>query len=175
MSVVDTVLLINNGNRTEWSPIRSVIIQVINKIGQQHSGSLICLITSMITDWIRQYNNNICDFSSLRKRPTFRHATTGFPAKWHLGNKRRNSILMMRYWPDLGSASDWLKNLFQPIRGTTQIWVVMGHQYGISVLVSKTSACGETSTGVVKCWLFSLAMMFQAFFIKTQDIPRVYC
>ena len=24
--------MINNGNRTEWSPIRSVIIQVINKI-----------------------------------------------------------------------------------------------------------------------------------------------
>jgi len=24
--------MVNNGNRTEWSPIRSVIIQVINKI-----------------------------------------------------------------------------------------------------------------------------------------------
>ena len=91
-----------------------LIIQVINKIGQQHSGSLICLITSMITDWIGQYNNKICDFSSLRKRPTFLDATTGFPAKLHLGNERRNSILMMRYWPDLGSASDGLKNLFQP-------------------------------------------------------------
>ena len=28
------VILINNGNRTEWSPIRSVIIRVINKIGR---------------------------------------------------------------------------------------------------------------------------------------------
>ena len=36
---------ISNGNRTEGSPIRSVIIRVINKIG-----SLICLITSTITD-----------------------------------------------------------------------------------------------------------------------------
>ena len=26
-------VLIRNGNRTEWSPIRSVIIRVINKIG----------------------------------------------------------------------------------------------------------------------------------------------
>ena len=43
---------ISNGNRTEWSPIRSVIIQVINKIGQPRSGSPICLITSMITDRI---------------------------------------------------------------------------------------------------------------------------
>ena len=35
---------ISNGNRTEWSPIRSVIIRVINKIGRPHSGSPICLI-----------------------------------------------------------------------------------------------------------------------------------
>ena len=34
--------LINNGNRTEWSPIRSVIIWVINKIGRPRSGSPIC-------------------------------------------------------------------------------------------------------------------------------------
>ena len=45
-------LLFNNGNRTEWSPIRSVIIRVINKIGRPRSGSPICLITSMITDRI---------------------------------------------------------------------------------------------------------------------------
>ena len=31
------------GNRTEWSPIRSVIIRVINKIGRPRSGSSICL------------------------------------------------------------------------------------------------------------------------------------
>ena len=34
--------LINNGNRTDLSPIHSVIIQVINKIGRPQSGSLIC-------------------------------------------------------------------------------------------------------------------------------------
>ena len=44
--------MINNGNRTEWSPIRSVTIQVINKIGRPRSGSPICLITSVITDRI---------------------------------------------------------------------------------------------------------------------------
>ena len=43
-------LMISNGNRTEWSPIRSIIIRVINKIGRPLSGSPICLITSMITD-----------------------------------------------------------------------------------------------------------------------------
>ena len=31
------ILMINNGNRTEWSPIRSVVIRVINKIGRPHS------------------------------------------------------------------------------------------------------------------------------------------
>ena len=32
----------NNGNWTECSPIRSVIIRVINKIGRPRSGSMIC-------------------------------------------------------------------------------------------------------------------------------------
>ena len=61
---------ISNGNRTEWSPIRSVIIRVINKIGRPRSGSPICLITSMITDRIGRHEvllpinhnfNKICD------------------------------------------------------------------------------------------------------------------
>ena len=61
---------INNGNRTEWSPIRSVIIRVINKIGRPRSGRPICLIMSMLTDRIGRHevllpiNHNftkICD------------------------------------------------------------------------------------------------------------------
>ena len=63
-------ITISNGNRTEWSPIRSVIIRVINKIGRPRSGSPICLITSMITDRngrhevllpINHNFNKICD------------------------------------------------------------------------------------------------------------------
>ena len=42
-------------NRTEWIPIRSVIIRVINKIGQPRSGSPICLIPSVITDRIGRH------------------------------------------------------------------------------------------------------------------------
>ena len=45
--------------------------------------------------------------SLTRKQPTFRYATTGLAAKWRLRNERRNSILMTRHYPDLGSASDW--------------------------------------------------------------------
>ena len=46
------MLPVYNGNRTEWSPIRSVIIRMINEIGRPRSGNPICLITSMITDRI---------------------------------------------------------------------------------------------------------------------------
>ena len=49
--------------------------------------------------------------SCLRKQPTFRDATNCFPTKWCLRNERRNSILMTRHYPDLGSASDGLKKI----------------------------------------------------------------
>ena len=39
---------------------------------------------------------------SLGKQPTFRDAINGFPAKWRLRIKRRNSILMTCHYPDLG-------------------------------------------------------------------------
>ena len=46
-------LKLSNSNRTEWSPIRSVIDRrVINKIGRPRCRSPICLITIMITDRI---------------------------------------------------------------------------------------------------------------------------
>ena len=67
---------------------------------------------------------------------------------------------MTHHYPDLGSASDWLNQIShaaRPIRSTTQIWVVTRHQYGISVLVSQTSFCGETSGAVANCRLFSQA------------------
>ena len=51
----EKVISINNGNRTEWSPVWSVIIQVISKIGWPRSRSPVCLIKSMITDRIGQH------------------------------------------------------------------------------------------------------------------------
>ena len=97
---------------------------------------------------------------SLGNQPTFRDATTGFPAKWRLRNDYRNSILMTCHYPDLGSAFDWScreTNLSQPIRNAIQIWVMTCHRYGISAFVSQTSFRGETRGGVVKCRLFSQA------------------
>ena len=72
------------------------------------------------------------------------------------GNERRNYILMARHYPDLGRASDWLKQIShaaRPIRSTTQNWIVTRHQYRISALISQTSFGGETSDGVAKCGL----------------------
>ena len=40
----DGMSIISNGNRTEWSLIRSVIMQVINKVGPPRSGSPIYLL-----------------------------------------------------------------------------------------------------------------------------------
>ena len=71
-------------------------------------------------------------------------------------------------YPDLGSASDrscHLWNLLQPIRSTTQIWVVTCHQYGISVLISQMSFCGESVGDVTKCCLFSQATWNRVLYI----------
>ena len=68
---------------------------------------------------------------------------------------------MTHHYPDLGSASDWLKEIShaaRPIRIPTQIWVVTSHQYGISALVIQTSFGGETSSSVAKCRLFTEAI-----------------
>ena len=48
-------------------------------------------------------------------------------------------------------------NLLQPIRGTALIWVATQHPHGISRLVSQISFRRETSGGIAKCQLFSLA------------------
>ena len=65
---------------------------------------------------------------------------------------------MTRHYPDLGSVSDWLKQISKkarPIRSTTHIWEVTRHQYGIlcsflrRYLAGKPG--GKTDGGVAKC------------------------
>ena len=81
--------------------------------------------------------------TSLRKLPIFREATTSFPAKYRLRNEHRNFILMTCPFA------------VRPIRGSTQIWLVTRHQYGISPPVPpQTSFYGETSGGLAKYRLF---------------------
>ena len=77
------------------------------------------------------------------------------------GKRAQNSVLMTSHYPDLGSTSDWLKQISrvaEPIRRTTEIWVVKRHQYGISLLVSQTSFREETSGDSAKSRLFSQVM-----------------
>ena len=107
---------------------------------------------------------------SLRKQSTFGDATTGFPVKWRLRSERRNSILMTRHYPDLGSASDWLNQISYaalPVRSTTQISIATCHQYGISALVSERLFVGETSGSVAKYRLFSRA--------NYTYLPKIIC
>ena len=76
-------LIISNGNRTEWSPVGSVIIRVIN------NGSPICLITSMITDRIGRHevllpinhnSNKICDIIGYFLNQNTRNSKFCFPS-----------------------------------------------------------------------------------------------
>ena len=59
-------------------------------------------------------------------------------------------MMIMRHFPDLSSASVWLKQINFPLSMTSQkrytelgIYVVTRHQNGISTLVSQTSFCGK--------------------------------
>ena len=113
----------------------------------------------------------------LRKQPAPRDPTTNFTAKWRLRNAFRNSLPMTCHKPDLDSASDWLRQIcfvVRPIKSTTQIWVVMHHQYGISAVVSQTSFRGETSGTVAKCRLISQANPVHVTVKKTLTDHRNY-
>ena len=103
-------------------------------------------------------NVDVDALHSLRKQPTFCDFAAVSPR-----NDWRNSILMTCQYSDLGWATDWLyyeRNSLQPIRSTSQIWVVMRHQYGISEVFAQKSFHRETSGVVIKCQLFSLALLY---------------
>ena len=62
------------------------------------------------------------DILSMRKQPTFGDVTTGFPAKWRLRNGGRNSILITRHYPDLGSDASSVLNFSYVISRGNQWW-----------------------------------------------------
>ena len=55
--------------------------------------------------------------------------------------------MMTRHYSDLGSASDWLKQIslaMRPISSITQVWIVnVTMQYGIAAVVAQTSFRGD--------------------------------
>ena len=73
----------------------------------------------------------------------------------------------------MDSASDWscrMGNLIQPIRSTTQIWIVTRHP-GIAALVFQTSLEGKVAFPNVGCFLRLLdnnIIMFAMLFQKRQ-------
>ena len=73
-------------------------------------------------------------------------------------------IILVRTKEDNSSGNNYsvkqISLAAQPIRSTTQIWVVTRHQYGIFALVSQTSFRDETSDGVKKCRLISQSIIF---------------
>ena len=79
--------------------------------------------------------------------PSFCDATTAwFSRERRLRNEHKNFKVITYHYPDLGSASNWLKQISlaaRPIRSTTQICLVTGHQYGISAFVFQTSFGGK--------------------------------
>ena len=80
---------------------------------------------------------------------------------------------MTHHYPDLGRASDWLKeisNVARPIRSSTQICVVIRHQYGISVLLSLTSFRGEISSA----WCFEMSAVYSGY-NRASVIPSKGC
>ena len=106
-------------------------------------------------------------FHSLRKQSTFRDATTGIPAKWHLRLNRAQKFrtfdaLLARAWWCFWLVSD----LFHPIRSTTDLLVVMRHQYGVFALVSQTSFPEETS----QWWRREISALFSVYLMSSTTL-----
>ena len=78
----------------------------------------------------------------MRKTTDINQTTPSLVSLRPLTNERRNSILMTRHNPDLGSASDWLKQISHT---APSILPILRRS---SALVSQTLFRGETSGGV---------------------------
>ena len=125
-------------------------------------------IRPLVTHELMSNSRNKGLFPSLRKQLTFCDATTGFTAKWLLRNKHKNTILMTCHYLDLGSTSDWLKQISHmalPVRSTTQISVVERHQYWISGLITQISFAGKPVVTSRNVGCFLRVLIFRNLFI----------
>ena len=96
--------------------------------------------------------------SNPEKKAAFGNATSEFPVKWCPSNECGNSILMMCHYPDLGSASDWScrkRNLLQPIKSTTQIWIDLW----ASSLWTFCSRCPDIISQGNQRWLSEMSLL----------------
>ena len=117
--------------------------------------SWLCMATLVPLPRPRAQIKNNCHKNWLnRKNFSFSSAyisprTTVFPPEMmsEARNEGRYSILMTCHSPDLGGAFNWSSckgtDFLQPIKKTTQIWVVTRHQHGISAVVPQISFQGK--------------------------------
>ena len=88
------------------------------------------------------------------KLPTFPDAIFAFPTKSRL-NDSRNSILMTGHYPDLGSASDWLKLIFSG--SVAKCWLFSQGRTGPAVRAPAFLQCGLGSSPDINARGFSLS------------------
>ena len=76
--------------------------------------------------------------SSLREQPTFRDATTGFPAKLRLRYELRNSVLITRHYLDLfgWKFASTNQKIYSHLR-----WFLRRHFVGKTVVESRNCGC----------------------------------
>ena len=107
-------------------------------------------------------SQSLLNLSAPEKTADISRGPHWFPREMTSEERTRNSILMTRHYPDLSSASYWLKQIplvARPIRSATQVWIVTRHQNGISALFPQTSFPRETRGGIAfECRLFSQAI-----------------
>lgn len=77
-------------------------------------------------------------YSMIKQVPTFHDATTGFSIK-----KCRRTFAEIQFWWGLTTSQIWVVFLIgwkiaNPVRSTTQFWVVMCHENRISALFPQT-------------------------------------
>ena len=80
--------------------------------------------------------------------------TSAFPIKRRL-NESRNSILMTGHYPDLGSASDWLKLIFSG--RVAKCWLFTQARTGPAVRAPAFLQCGLGSSPGINARGFSLS------------------
>ena len=109
--------------------------------------------------------------------PVFTNTEKSAPLRWEDKQKKTsihlNNSLVTQWQPEETADSRWHRQFprettsqwgtseeipynFQPIRSTTEIWVVTRHQYAL-ISPGQTSLRGETSGDLEKCGLFSQA------------------
>ena len=118
-----------------------------------------CLVYFVITNvhWIdRLIYKSSCTGPNLPKQ--WPEKTANISWRHHWFPWEMTSKCNECHYPDLDCSSNWLNHeishVAQPIKSTTQIWVVTHYQHGISALILRKSFCGQASGGIAKCTLF---------------------